>query len=437
MQKFAFLRRLALLASLGGPFLFAQPAYDVLLRGGHVLDPKNNINRLADVAIAGGKVAAVGPNLDAKLAKKVIDVKGLYVSPGFIDLHVHVFFGDGPSYSDGKLSVLPDDHSFRNGVTTMVDAGTAGWRNFDIFKTRIIDRSKTRVLSWVNIVGAGMGGAVEQNTEDMGPAAVTAIAKKHPGVIVGVKTAHYAGHDWLAVDNAVKAASDAGIPVMVDFGVFHLERPHEDLVLKHLRPGDMYTHLYLPWVPMFSEQNGKPKLRPYLLEARKRGVLFDVGHGSGSFVFRYAAPAVAQGFAPDTISTDLHTSSMLGGMMDMPNVMSKFLNLGMSLADVIKASTWVPAKTIHREDLGHLSVGSVADITVFQLEKGSFGFVDVYGARLPGTQRIAAELTFKDGLLHWDRNGLTRQNWDSLGKYNALGDPLWDRVVSPGVRNRR
>ena len=425
-----FLLPLCLAASLA-----AQPAYDLLLKNGTVIDPKNNINARRDVAIAGGKIAAVEASIDPARAKKVIDVAGLYVSPGFIDLHVHVFYGDGPSYRDGGLSVLPDAHSFRSGVTTMVDAGTAGAKNFEVFKKRIIDRSKTRVLSFVNIVGAGMGGAVEQNQNDMDPALLIALAKKYPDLIVGFKTAHYAGPEWTAVDNAVKAGTGANIPVMVDFGAFRLDRPHEELITKRLRPGDMYTHAYLAAVPMLDKDG---KVRPYLLEGRKRGVLFDAGHGGGSFIFRHAVPAIKQGFIPDSISTDLHASSMIGGMKDMTNVMSKFLNIGMSLEQVIRASTWHPARQIKRPELGNLSVGSPADVAVFSVQQGKFGFVDVYGAKMTGTQMITAEMTFRDGRMYWDLNGLARESWDKLPKdYGPQADWTWDGVVSSGVRGRK
>jgi dihydroorotase len=221
---------------------------------------------------------------------------------------------------------------------------------------------------------------------------------------------------------------------MVDFGTFRLERPHEELILKKLRSGDMYTHTYLAWVPMLDKDG---KVRQYLFEGKKRGVKFDAGHGGGSFVFRHAAPAIKQGFLPDSISTDLHTSSMIGGMKDMANVMSKFLNLGMTWPQVVAASTWNPAQQIKRKDLGHLSIGAPADIAVLRIEKGQFGFVDVYGAKMTGTQNIVAELTVKDGRVYWDLNGRLREDWKKLGEYNAQGDPLWDGTVSPGVRNRR
>ena len=413
----------------------AQPVYDLLLKGGTVIDPKNNLNARRDVAVAGGKIAAVEPNIDPAKAKKTIPVNGLYVAPGFIDLHVHVFYGDQDQYCDGKLSVLPDAHSFRSGVTTMVDAGTSGAKNFELFKKRIIDRSHTRVLALLNIVGAGMAGKVEQNKDDMNPAPVIALAKKYPETIVGVKTAHFAGYEWIAVDSAVRAGEGAKIPVMVDFGTFHIERPHEELLLKHLRPGDMYTHAYLGAVPMLDKDG---KVRQYLWDARKRGVLLDAGHGGGSFLFRQAVPAVKQGLIPDSISTDLHASSMVGGMKDMTNVMSKFLNMGMTLEQVIRASTWHPARQIQRTELGHLTVGATADVAVFAVQKGTFGFVDVYGAKLMGTQMITAEMTFKGGRMYWDLNGLARESWDKIEKgYGPQSDFTWDSVVSSGVRGRK
>lgn len=414
--------------------LLAQD-YDVLIKNGHVIDPKNNINALRDVAIKDKKIAAVAANIDPAKAKKVVDVKGLYVMPGLIDIHVHTFYGDGRSYSDGQLSVIPDSHTFRSGVTTVVDAGTPGWRNFEVFKKRIVERSKTRVLTFLNIVGAGMGGAVEQNMADMDPAPVADMIKKYPDLIVGVKTAHFAGPEWIAVDNAVKAGELANVPIMVDFGSFRIERPHEDLVLKHLRPGDMYTHAYLAAVPMLDD---KGKVRQYLFDAQKRGVKFDAGHGGGSFVFRWAVPAIKQGFIPDSISTDLHTSSMIGGMKDMTNVMSKFLNLGMTLPQVVAASTWHPAQQIKRTELGHLTVGATADVSVLAVQKGDFGFVDVYGAKIKGAQNIVAEMTMKGGVFYWDLNGRLAAPWDKLDpRYNAQGNPLWDGTVSSGVRNRR
>lgn len=421
-----------ILLLLSAVLLHAQE-YDLVLKGGHVIDPKNKINTRRDVAIKDGKIAAVEANIPANKAAKSINVAGLYVTPGLVDIHVHVYAGTGTAYT-GPSSVRPDDHSFRSGVTTVVDAGSSGWRTFDDFKKLIIDNSRTRVLALLNIVGAGMAGAPEQNLKDMDPEKAAEMAGKHKDIIVGFKTAHYAGPEWTPVENAVKAGEKAGLPIMVDFGRFRPERPFEELVTKKLRPGDIYTHLYLSSVPMLDDSG---KLRPFLAEARKRGVIFDVGHGGGSFLFRQAVPAMKQGFVPDSISTDLHIGSMNGAMQTMLTTMSKFLNMGMSLEDVILRSTWNPAREIKRVDLGNLSVGAPADVAVLRLQKGDFGFVDVNGARMQGAQKLQGELTTHDGKIVWDMNGLSRSDWKTLGKYGAQGDEKWDGIVRSENRTRR
>jgi dihydroorotase len=414
---------------------FAHAQYDLLLKGGHVIDARNHLSAVRDVAIQNGKIAAVAASIPASSARKTVDVSGLYVIPGLVDMHAHVYAGTGArdAYS-GDNSVYPDGFTFRVGVTTVVDAGSSGWRNFPDFKDRVIDRSKTRVLAMLNIVGHGMGGgAIEQNVDDMDPKATSEQALKYKDTVVGIKTAHFSGPEWTAVDRALAAGTLANIPVMVDFGDFRPERPFQDLVLHKLRPGDIYTHTYLGAVPML---DGQGKLLPYLFEARKRGVIFDVGHGGGSFLFRQAVPAIQQGFLPDSISTDLHIGSMNSGMKDMLNVMSKFLNMGLSLDDVIARSTWNPAREIHHEELGHLSVGAVADVAVLSLQKGIFGFVDVFGARMSGTQKLACELTIRNGLVVYDLNGITRDDWRKLGNYQAQGEDSWDASLAPGQRKK-
>lgn len=301
-------------------------------------------------------------------------------------------------------------------MTTAVDAGTTGWRNFPDFKKKIIDfvstdsgYVRTRVLALLNIVGHGEAGEkYEQDANDMDPKATAAAAREYKDFVVGIKTAHYQGPEWVAVDRAVEAGKLADIPIMVDFGAFRPERPFEELVLDHLRPGDMYTHTYHGSVPMLDDEG---KVRDYLFEARRRGVKFDVGHGAGSFWWRQAVPAVRQGFLPDSISTDLHVISMNAGMKDMTNVMSKFLNLGVSLEKVIEMSTIAPAMQIKRPELGHLSVGAVADIAVLRIEHGQFGFLDVRNARLDGTKRLRCELTLREGVVVWDLNGLAGEDW--------------------------
>ncbi|HEX4948684.1 MAG TPA: amidohydrolase/deacetylase family metallohydrolase, partial [Blastocatellia bacterium] len=343
---------LLLLTAVGANTVLAQQKYDLLLKGGHVIDPKNKINAVRDVAIVDGKVAAVAARINPAEAFKVVDVAGYYVTPGLIDIHVHVYAGTGErgSYA-GDNSLYPDGFTFRVGVTTVADAGCAGWRNFEDFKQRIIDRSKTRVLAFLNIVGNGMrGGKYENELNDMEVQPTAEMAKRYPGVIVGIKTAHYAGPEWLPVERAVAAGTAANIPVMVDFGTNHADqRPVSELVTKKLRPGDIYTHLYSGLRNEFLE-NGQPN--PGLVEGRKRGVIFDVGHGGGSFLWRVAVPGMKAGFVPDSISTDLHIGSMNAGMKDMLNVMGKFLAMGMSVEDVILRSTWNPAREIKREELG-------------------------------------------------------------------------------------
>jgi len=401
---------LLLFLVLNSSTLFGQQKYDLLLKRGHVIDPKSKISERRDIAISGGKIAAIEKSIIASTAVKVVDLNGLYVTPGLVDIHVHVYAGTGMKAYTGDLSVYPDGFSFRSCVTTMADAGSSGWHNFEDFKQRVIDRAKTRVFAFVNIVGQGMGGgAVEQDINDMNAQRAAEIAKKHPGVVVGIKTAHFAKPGWEAVDRAIEAGQLANVPVMVDFGEFRPERPHQELILKKMRPGDIYTHTYLSRVPMLDEAG---RVRSYLFEGQKRGVIFDVGHGGGSFVFRYAVPAMKQGFAPDSISTDLHIGSMNAGMKDMINVMSKFLNLGMTLDDVILKSTWNPAREIRRETYGHLSVGAPADIAVLRLDKGDFGFVDVDRARLQGSQRLGCEMTLLDGNVVYDLNGRNSEPWD-------------------------
>ena len=396
---------------------FTQPRYDILLKGGHVIDAKNHLSAVRDVAILNGRIAAVAENISPTEARKVIDVSSLYVAPGLVDMHVHAFAASMNREYTGEDCVRPDAFTFRTGVTTVVDAGSSGWRNFGEFRDEIINHEKTRVFAMLNIVGSGMGGRkdVEQNTNDMDPTRTAEVARRNSDVVVGIKVAHYAGPEWIAVDRGVQAGKLANIPVMVDFATFRPERPFQDLVLKHLRPGDIYTHTYLSVVPML---DGNGRLLPYLFEARKRGIIFDVGHGAGSFSFRQAIPAIRQGFPPDSISTDLHTDSMNAGMKDMLNLMSKFLNMGMSIDDVIACASWHPARQIHHEELGNLSVGAPADVAVLRLVHGEFGFVDSARLRLRGNQKLVAELTLRAGKIVWDLNGMSSPDWDHADARN-------------------
>ena len=391
---------------------------DILLKGGHVIDPKNNIDSRMDVAIVAGKISQVAPNIPEKNARNVINVSGMYVSPGLIDMHVHAFHGTDPvSYiANGWDALQPDGFTFRAGVTTVVDAGSAGWRNFRDFKKQTIDRSQTRILAFLNIVGVGMYGRFEeQDVTDMNPVMTSnLITRLYPDILVGIKSAHYWGPDFTQVVKAVEAGNLASVPVMVDLGEHRPPLSIEELFMKHLRPGDIWTHTYANGpkdreVPV--DDNGKVK--PFIFEAQKRGIIFDVGHGGGAFFWNQAIPSIQQGFIADVISSDLHTGSMNSGMKDMTNLMSKFMSMGLSIQDVILRTTWNPAKVIKRPELGNLSIGSVADVAVFSVRKGDFGYLDVRGWKNKGTEKLEAEMTIRAGKIVWNLNGLGSDLWNA------------------------
>ena len=399
------------------PLQAQNPPFDLLIKNGHVIDPRNGVDAVMDVAIAAGKIAQVAANIPADRARTVADATGLYVTAGLIDIHAHVFWGhDAESqYSDGYSAVQPDSHSFRAGQTTLVDVGGAGWRSFPRFKEQVIDRSRTRVLAFLNIVGGGMrGGPVEQNLSDMDAKLTAMRAREHKSLVVGVKVAHYSGPEWDPVTRAVQAGREADIPVMVDFGGHTPPLSLEDLLLKHLRPGDILTHTYAHVGGRTPIVDGESRLRPFVLDARKRGIIFDAGHGGGSFLFSQAVPATKQGFYPDVISTDLHIGSMNSGMKDILNTMSKFLNLGMPLKDVVKANTSRAAEVIKRTDLGHLAVGAEADVAVLRVLQGNFGFIDSGGGKMAGDRKLECELTIKAGQVVWDLNGISRPLWSAM-----------------------
>lgn len=397
---------LILLILLSGLKANAQTV-DVLIKNGHVIDPKNNIDAVMDVAITDHKIVEIAPKI-SKASKKTIDATGLLVVPGLIDIHGHHYFGTAQdSYlSDSYTALPPDGFTFRSGVTTVVDAGGAGWRNFADFKNKAFANSKTRMFAFLNIVGSGMkGGATEQNLTDMDAKLTAMVAKQYPDLIVGIKLAHYIGSDWTPTERAVKAGELAGIPVMIDFGSADPLLSWQTLFMEKLRPGDILTHCFGQTKGrMHVVENGK--VQSYAIDAQKRGIIFDVGHGGGSFVFEQAIPAIQQGFKPNSISTDLHTGSMNAGMKDMINVMSKLLNIGMTLNEVIACSTWNPAKEINKQQLGHLSVGALADVTLLSLDKGTFGFVDVGGSKVVGDKKLTCQMTVLNGDIVWDLNGL-------------------------------
>ncbi len=391
--------------------------YDLLLRGGRVIDPANGRDARLDVAVSGKHIAEVAADIPPEQAERVLDVAGALVVPGIIDMHTHVYrFPAGPhSYVE---SMHADAHLLASGVTTTVDAGTAGWRNFHDFKTRDIDRSKVRILAYLNIAGEGMVDAEsEQNVADLDPAITAAVAQAYPDVIVGIKTAHYwtrlpwdAEHaPWASVERAVRAGELSGLHVMVDFWPRPPERPYPDLILEKLRPGDIHTHVFAQQFPIIDEQG---RLYEHMFRARERGVIFDLGHGAGSFWFRNAARAFRGGFYPDSISTDLHMGNINGPVLSMATTMSKCLSMGMPLVEVIARSTVAPAREIRRPELGTLSVGAEADIAVFRHLTGEFGYVDCGRAKMIGHDKLEPLLTVRAGETLYDPTGLAAPEWE-------------------------
>src|SRR5216110_2536268 len=317
------------IALLAGGALAQAPRYDLLLKGGHVIDPANHLDAVMGVAVLKDKIAAVEKDIPASQAGKVVNASGLYVTPGLIDIHFHIGHGGAPlnwftpeARAHSMPLGIPADIALQSGVTTIVDAGTSGAETFLQEKEEVIDRAKVRVLAFLNIVANGMSGGLEQSLDQMDVKLCVDTIKKYPDLIVGVKTAHYwtnlpwdAEHvPWAAVDRAIECGTAANVPIMEDFGPRE-DRTYEDLILKKMRPGDIHTHVFAQQFPIILADG---KLNPALAQARARGVIFDVGHGSGSFWFRNAVPAQKQGFIPDSMSTDLHMENFT--ILSMNNV---------------------------------------------------------------------------------------------------------------------
>ena len=396
-------------------FLFIQTSnaqeIDILLKGGHLIDPKNNIDAKMDIAVKDGEIFRVAADIPSSAAKKVLDVSGLIVAPGLINIHTHVFAGSNPGFSDGQSSQLPDAFALRSGITTVVDAGTTGWRNFPEFKTKVIDPSVTRVLAWINIFETGFssGSGFEPDMGTVSVQKTTEALQKYKDYIVGTRVGHYIGKSWIPFERASEAAKISNTPLFVEC---HMPQYTLQEQLDHMRPGDIITHAFENVSERMTVVDEQGKVRPFVLDAQKRGVLFDVGHGGAGFWFNQAIPAFKQGLWPNSFGTDEHRTSMNSGMKNMLNVMSKYMNIGMSVPEIIARGSWNAAKSIKREDLGNLSEGSVADIVVLSIVNGKFGFVDSGQNRIEGSGKLEAELTVRAGRIVWDLNGLAANTYN-------------------------
>jgi dihydroorotase len=406
---------------------------DLVLKGGHVVDPANQIDAPHDVGIRDGKIARVEEDIPTDDATQSVDVSGLSVVPGLLDIHIHAYWTRRLNGGDWGGSLNADAHFLKEGVTTCVDTGTAGWQEIAHFKESVIDRSKCRVLAYVNIAGPGMG-EPEQDVSNLDAKAAAAAAEGFKEVVVGIKTAHYwvrlpfdAAHPaWASVDKSVEAGVLCDMPVMVDFWPRPPERPYDALLLEHLRPGDIHTHVFARQFPIVDAQR---KVYDYMFKARQRGIHFDLGHGAASFWYRNGAPAIAQGFPPDSISTDLHMGSINGHVHSMPDTMSKCLAMGMPFQEVIYRSTVTPASAIRRPELGTLSVGAEADVAVLKREQGAFTFHDCGWTRINGTERLECRMTLRRGEIVWDRHGLSVPDWQYADEgYWAMPGDTWANV---------
>jgi dihydroorotase len=365
-------------------------AFDLILRNGRIIDPSQNLDRVADVAFAGGKVAKVSERLEANGAE-VRDVSGLIVTPGLIDLHTHVYWG-GTS-----LGIDAEDFARRSAVTTCVDTGSAGPGNFAGFRKHVIERSAVRILPYLHVSFAGIYAFSKRimvgeghDIRLLAARDCIDVVEANRDLIVGIKVrigrvaSGTAG--IVPLDVAEQVADETGLPMMV-----HIDEPppsYEEVVAR-LRPGDVLTHCFRPFpnAPI----DGKGKIKPAVLAARQRGVVFDIGHGKGSFGWKTARAMFAEGFVPDTISSDIHTLCIDGPVYDQVTTLSKFLALGMRLRDVIAASTVNAAAALNRPDLGTLKPGGVGDASILSLDQGEFHLEDVVGEVVTTGERLFAK----------------------------------------------
>lgn len=376
---------------------------DLILKGGQVIDPSQDMDQVADVAFAGGKVQALGQGLEAGSDTDIRDVSGLIVSPGLIDLHTHVYWG-GTS-----ISIDAEDFCRKSGVTTAVDTGSAGAGNFAGFRKHVIEPSEVRILVYLHVSFAGIFAfsptimvGESKNIDLMAPREAAEVVEANRDVIIGIKVRlgrHASGDQGMnPFGYALQVAEETGLPMMV-----HIDEPpptYEELV-DAMRPGDVLTHCFRPFPNAPCTAQGTVK--PAVLRARERGVLFDVGHGKGSFAYKTARAMLANGFLPDTISSDIHQLCIDGPAYDQVTTMSKFLCMGLPLDDVIRRSTVNAAMALRRPELGSLKPGSVGDATLLKVTDGEFAYEDTVGEVMTGDQRITSEGVVIGGKWWWPK----------------------------------
>ncbi len=374
---------------------------ELILRGGRVIDPSQGLDGVMDVAFTDGKVAAVGKGLKAETGTQTRDVSSQIVVPGLIDLHTHVYWG-GTS-----LGIDAEEFCRTSGVTTAVDTGSAGPGNFAGFRTHVIEPSQVRILAYLHVSFAGIFGfgrnvhvGESEDVRLMAPKEAARVADANRDVIIGIKVRvgrHASGDQGMTPFNyAMQVAEEVGLPLMA-----HIDEPppsYEE-VIDALRPGDVLTHCFRPFPN--SPATAQGTVKQAVLRARERGVLFDVGHGRGSFAFKTARAMLANGFLPDTISSDVHQMCINGPAFDLVTTMSKFLCMGVELGDVIAMSTVNAAMALKRPELGSLKPGSTGDATVLSIQKGSFDYVDVVEEVLVGDSKIVSEAVVINGKWWW------------------------------------
>lgn len=394
-----------------------EAIYDLLLKNGNVLDPSSNRKGRFDIAIVGDRIVRIGADLPAQRAKTTVDLGAYYVTPGLIDLHAYVnaqaVYRQGDPHTDWR-NVNPDHNALRHGVTTVVDAGSTGWRNFPKFKELIIDRSQVRVLAFLNIVGNGMlDGDAAADPADVQVQQTVDTALRYSDRIVGIRSPHVRGAGREGVDRTIRAAESMKGVALVEY----LEEPgvsYRELVLERMRAGDLITHAFGLTTPVL-ESNGD--ISATLTNARRRGILFDLGHGSHGFAFKNAVPAVRKGFLPDIVSTAMDKTSLLLPRAEMMTTLSKLLNMGVPIEQLVERVTVRPAQAIKRPELGTLREGGLADIAVIELQQGRYGFLDSDQRRLRGDRRLRAVLTIRGGRVVWDSEGLSTGDWSTAGPY--------------------